>query len=86
MEKTFAWDDEDFELSCTISGSNIAQHTWEKDGHTLDKQFFEYLPLERVGNSNFQYGQTEAQKSVIRRKIDGGYNYWCFAWLINRNL
>ncbi len=70
--KTLRWNDDNFELSCTISGSNIAQYTWEKDGQPLDKQFFEYLPLERMGNSNFMYGQIEAQKSVIKRKIEGG--------------
>ncbi len=75
MEKTLVWNEENFELSCTISGSNIDQYTWAKDGHTLDEKFFEYLPLERVGNINFQYGQTEAQKSVIRRNIDGRYNF-----------
>ncbi len=74
--KTFRWNDGDFELSCTISGSNIAQYTWKKDGQALDEQFFDYLPLETVRNSNFSYGQTKAQKSVIKREIEG-YEFTC---------
>ncbi len=74
--KTLVWIDEYFELSCTISGSNIAQYTWKKDGQALDKQFFDYLPLEKVGNSSFLYGQRQAQRSVIKRKIQG-YHFTC---------
>ena len=79
MKKASRWNDENFRLSCTISGSNIAQYTWEKDGHPLDKQFFEYLPLEiihGIGSSNFMYGQTKAMKSTIKRNIDG-YQFSC---------
>ena len=73
--KILRWDDEDFELTCIISGSNIGQYTWEKDGLPLKKQFYEYLSFKSM-DYNSTYGQTKAQKSVLRKKI-GEYELTC---------
>ena len=66
--QTVFYDDEDFELSCTASGSNINQVTWYKDDQVLDDKYFHFRPLESV-EGVYEYGQTHAVRSVIRKKL-----------------
>ena len=72
--KRLTWNDENFELSCTTDG-NASHFIWEKDGQPLDKEFFEYLPLQNL-NSSLPNNQAEAYTSTIRRNIKE-YHFTC---------
>ena len=66
------YDDKDFELSCTASGSNINKVTWYKDDQPLDDRYFRIWELEPV-EGTYAYGQTQAVESVIELKLDSKF-------------
>ena len=61
------YNDTDFELSCTGSGSNIDGVTWYKDDQPLDHKHFQIWELERI-EGQYTYGQTQAVRSVVQWK------------------
>ena len=66
--QTVVYDDKNFEISCTASGSNIIKVTWYKDGQPLDgKNNFRIWELETV-EGTFEYGQTQAVESFLERQ------------------
>ena len=62
------YNDKDFELSCTASGSNINKVTWYKDDEPLDNKYFQIKALESV-EGIFEYGQPQAVRNVVGTKV-----------------
>ena len=70
------YDDKDFELSCTVSGSNIKNVKWYKGDQPLDDQYFQIWDLQTL-KGQYEYQQTQAVKSVVVRKPDSKLLEWC---------
>ena len=62
------YNNNDFKLSCTASGSNINKVTWYKDDQPLDDDYFQIRGLESV-EGIFEYGQTRAVRNVAGTKV-----------------
>ena len=69
IQQTVLYDDKDFELSCTASGSNIDKVTWYKDNQPLDDKYFLIWELETM-KGNYEYKQTQAVRSIVERKLE----------------
>ena len=67
ISQRVVYNDTTFAISCTASGSNIEKVTWYKDDKPLEEEYFNILRLETV-EGNYLYDQTQAVKSVVRRK------------------
>ena len=76
--QTVLYDDKDFELSCTASGSNIDKVMWYKDDQPLDDKYFWILELEPI-NGQYKFEQKQAFRSVIQRKPESKLwnSYFC---------
>ena len=71
--QTVVYDDTDFEISCTASGSNINNVTWYKDDQPLDDKYFQIRDLQTV-KGKYEYEQTQAVKSIVVRKPDSKFS------------
>ena len=58
-DQRVVYDDKNFELSCTASGSNINKVTWYKDDQPLDHRYLKVQDLQTV-DGKYEYEQTHS--------------------------
>ena len=64
ISRTPAFDDQDFNMTCTVSGSGDMNITWLKDGVSVDTNDFAVTTVQ-VSDGHYMYGQTAAKKSTL---------------------
>ena len=66
--ETPLYDLQDFQMSCTVSGSNIDRVEWYKDNYLITDSDFTKLPLKDVADQNFTCDQSTGKQSDIKWK------------------
>ena len=72
---TPAFDDQDFNMTCTVSGSGDVKIAWLKDGVSLDTGDFTVTTVQ-VTDRHYMYGQTDAKKSTLKWRVTKGARYF----------
>ena len=74
MQHSPAFDDTNFNMSCTVSGSGDLKFQWQKDGISVDKGDFTVTTVPVTGK--YMYGQTEAKDSTLMWKVTKRVRYF----------
>ena len=70
-----AFDDTNFNMTCTVSGSGDLMVQWTKDGMSVDTGDFAVTSV-RVTGGKYMYGQTEAKDSTLMWQVTQKVNYF----------
>ena len=68
------FDDTDFNMTCTVSGSGDLKVQWSKDGKSVDTGDFTVTTAPVTGQ--YMYGQTEAKDSTLMWKVTKRVRYF----------
>ena len=75
ITKVPAYDDTDFNMTCTVSGSGDLTVEWQKDGVLVDTGDFTVTSVQVTGE-HYMYGQTEAMTSTLAWKVTKRAKYF----------
>ena len=70
-----AFDDTNFNMTCTVSGSGDLMVQWSKNGMLVDTGDFTVTSV-RVTGGKYTYGQTEAKDSTLMWQVAQKVNYF----------
>ena len=70
-----AFDDTDFNMTCTVPGSGDLMVQWNKDGMSVDTGDFAVISV-RVTGGKYMYGQTQAKTSTFMWKVTKRAKYF----------
>ena len=70
-----AFDDTDFNMTCTVSGSGDLMVQWSKDGMSVDTGDFAVTSV-KVTGGKYTYGQTEAKASTLMWQVTKRVRYF----------
>ncbi|KAI0236794.1 hypothetical protein LSAT2_012662 [Lamellibrachia satsuma] len=72
---TPGFDDTDFSMTCTVSGSGDVKVVWLKDGVSVDTDDFAVTTV-KVTDRHYIYGQTAAKNSTLEWKVTERARYF----------
>ena len=75
IQQTPAFDDTDFNMTCTVSGSGDVKIAWLKDGVSVESGDFAVTTVQ-VSNGQYIYGQTDAKNSTLMWRVTKGARYF----------
>ena len=75
IHRSPAFDDTDFNMTCTVSGSGDLTVQWSKDGMSVDTGDCAVTSV-RVTGGQYMYGQTEAKDSTLMWKVTKRVRYF----------
>ena len=75
ITKVPAYDDTDFNMTCTVSGSGDPTVEWQKDEVLVDTGDFTVTSVPVTGGQ-YMYGQTEAKDSTLMWKVTKRVRYF----------
>ena len=75
IHRSPAFDDTDFNMTCTVSGSGDPMVQWQKDGKSFDTDDFTVTSVQVTGGQ-YMYGQTEAKDSTLMWKVTKRVRYF----------
>ena len=64
IPRTTAFDDTDFNMTCTVSGCGVVKLQWLKDGVSVVNSDFAVTTVQ-VTDGQYMYGQTDAKNSTL---------------------
>ena len=75
IQQNPAFDDTDFNMTCTVSGSGDPTVEWHKDGLPVDTGDFTVTSVKMTGGQ-YMYGQIEAKTSTLMWKVTKRVRYF----------
>ena len=75
IPQTPAFDNQDFNMTCIVSGSGDVKVAWLKDGVSVDTGDFAVTTVQ-VADRHYMYGQTDAKKSTLKWRVTKGARYF----------
>ena len=75
IQQSPAFDDANFNMTCTVSGSADPMVEWQKDGKSVDTDDFTVTTVPVTGGQ-YMYGQTEAKTSTLVWKVTKRVRYF----------
>ena len=75
IQRDPAFDDTDFNMTCTVSGSGDPKVQWRKDNVSVDKEDFAVTSI-HVTDGQYIYGQTEAKTSTLMWRMTKRVKYF----------
>ena len=75
IQRSPAFDDTDFNMTCTVSGSADPKVQWRKNGMSVDIGDFAVTNLQ-VTDGQYMYGQTEAKESTLMWQVTKKAKYF----------
>ena len=75
IQRSPAFDDTNFNMTCTVSGSGDLMVQWSKDTMSVDTGDFAVTSV-RVTGGKYMYGQTEAKDSTLIWQVTKRVRYF----------
>ena len=75
IQRSPVFDDTDFNMTCTVSGSGDLMVQWSKDRMSVDTGDFTVTSV-RVTGGKYMYGQTEAKDSTLMWQVTKRVRYF----------
>ncbi|KAI0243147.1 hypothetical protein LSAT2_004781 [Lamellibrachia satsuma] len=75
IPRTPAFDNQDFNMTCIVSGSGDMKVAWLKDGVSVDTGDFAVTTVQ-VTDRHYMYGQTDAKKSTLKWRVTNRARYF----------
>ncbi|KAK2178126.1 hypothetical protein NP493_561g01055, partial [Ridgeia piscesae] len=75
IHRSPTFDDTDFNMTCTVSGSGDPMVEWQKNGESVDTDDFTVTKVQ-VTSGQYMYGQTEAKTNTLIWKVTKRVKYF----------